>query len=270
MPYIEIDEQCGASLYYQRTGAGRSIVFVHGALGSHSIWDHQMRDLSDVHDIVTFDWRGVGRSDPGTGPCTIDTVAEDLIGLVTSLELDKPVIVGHGIGNHAVLKAFFEQPELFGRLVLASGAPWYSGNRQEVVGGLPAEFTNWVNTAASGSATLAPDFYAALSRKYMFHNPQSDDVYDWLASIAYGTPLWVLNSVRRSCLGIDHSERLRQINVPVLIVHGRWDEKQRVDGARTLSEQIPGSNLAILDGSAHMVQLDELAKFNDLLREFCR
>lgn len=92
----------GIDLQYYRTGTGPPLVLAHGAYNSGLRWLPLADDLADDWDLVAYDARGHGHSDaPGTG-YTIDDRIEDLSGLITALDLDDPVLMGHSMGAGTV------------------------------------------------------------------------------------------------------------------------------------------------------------------------
>ncbi|MFD0662115.1 alpha/beta fold hydrolase [Thermocatellispora tengchongensis] len=68
--------------------------------------------------------------------------------------------------------------------------------------------------------------------------------------------------------GLDHRERLARIRQPTLVIQGRHDRKQRYEGAKVLRDLLPDGTLRTFDDSAHMVNVEEIARFNDELRAF--
>lgn len=58
----------GIDLYFEETGTGRPVLFLHGWGTSGRAWDSQVVGLAGDHRVITVDWRGCGRSDhPATG-----------------------------------------------------------------------------------------------------------------------------------------------------------------------------------------------------------
>ena len=91
----------GAELYFERRGSGPAVGFIAGGGGSGLALRHAAELLADSYTVVTYDRRGSGRS-PGPPGWTTTTVAEqadDCVGLIRALELDRPVIVGHSNGG---------------------------------------------------------------------------------------------------------------------------------------------------------------------------
>ena len=97
MPHLTTDD--GVKLYYEETGSGIPIVFVHEFAGDYRAWEPQVRYFSRGYRCIAHDRRGHGRSDqPWTGN-DMDTYADDLAALVEALDLKGAALVGHSTGG---------------------------------------------------------------------------------------------------------------------------------------------------------------------------
>lgn len=92
MPKIQTN---GIEIYYEIHGEGKPLVLISG-LGYPSWQWHKMVPLLAEHfQVITFDNRGVGQSDKPAGPYTAGMLAQDTVGLLDALKMDKalsPVI----------------------------------------------------------------------------------------------------------------------------------------------------------------------------------
>jgi pimeloyl-ACP methyl ester carboxylesterase len=268
MPYLETAP--GVSLYYEDFGDGHPIIFTHAAQATHAIWEHQTRALTDEFRTITYDWRGVGRSSkPRTG-YTVGALASDLLALIEQLDLGPATLVAQGVGTHAVLEAVYRRPERVARLVLVSGAPWFSGERDGVTGGLSDEFSNWVSGELGGSGRIGVQANANIYDRYMFHVDPGPAVAQWFLGMGLETPAYVLNSLRADLKDVDHRDRLSQVTCPVMLAQGRYDTKQRYDGAVYMAARLPNARLVTFEESAHQPELEEMTRFNEELRAFLK
>lgn len=87
-------------VHYVRTGGGGvPVVLLHGLMGSGSCWSALARTLEDEFDVVMPDARGHGGSSAPEFGYSYDELADDVLGLVASLQLSRPVFVGHSMGG---------------------------------------------------------------------------------------------------------------------------------------------------------------------------
>lgn len=102
----------GIDLQYYRAGDGDPIVLAHGMYGNGRRWLRLGSELTDEYEVIAYDARGHGRSDaPETG-YDLDTRVADLVGLVTELGLENPVLGGHSMGAATVAWAAANRPSL--------------------------------------------------------------------------------------------------------------------------------------------------------------
>jgi len=111
----------GVRLHYVEAGSGPPVVLLHGFPETHRSWDAQLPALSPKHRVVAPDLRGYGESDRPEAGYDIDTLADDVAGLVRHLD-DGPVsLVGHDWGGAIAWHTAARHPELVSRLIVIDG-----------------------------------------------------------------------------------------------------------------------------------------------------
>lgn len=269
MPFCETVENI--DIYYEDFGDGPAVVFTSAGNLTHKMWENQVACLAGTFRTVTYDWRGTGASTkPRTG-YDVETVCADLCTLVEKLGIGPATLVAHGIGAHATILAATARPDLVKAMVLVSSAPWFSGEREGVAGGVSAEFLDFLagRKAPQGMGGIPyAQTCADLAERWLFHKPQSPAVLHSVLEQALAWPQHVINTYANSMMVIDHRPRLKDIRCPTLLVHGRHDRKQRYEGALYMQRAIQGARLITLEDSAHMGQIEEMDCFNDALKQF--
>src|SRR5919198_4071557 len=103
MPYVTTQD--GVSLYYEETGSGVPILFVHEFAGDYRAWEPQLRRFSRTHRCVTYSARGFLPSDvpEDTGAYSQDVAVRDAIAVLDALEIEKAHVVGLSMGGFTVL-----------------------------------------------------------------------------------------------------------------------------------------------------------------------
>lgn len=270
MNRVEVSD--GAKLYVEDFGEGPALLFISGMNLTHKSWESQVAAFAPSHRCVTFDWRGTGASDkPRTG-YTAKNATTDVIDLVDRLGLAPVVLVGHGVGTHLALLAAEARPELVRGLVLASGAPWFSGERDGMPGGVTEAFLEFMVSQRRGALMGIKVPYAEtcfeLGDKWLFHQKQSPGVCQTILDQAVEWPQYVLNCYAQEMRGIDHRARAKSIRCPTLVIDGRHDRKQRYEGSVLLARMIEGARLVTLENSATMGNVEEVDAFNTALATF--
>jgi N-formylmaleamate deformylase len=114
----------GVTLHYYRTGGNKPpIVLLHGFTDNGLCWKAVAHVLEQDYDVVMIDARGHGLS---SGPDTdfdIEHLAEDTLGVILALELQKPHLLGHSMGAHTAALVAKHHPELV-RSLLLEDPPW--------------------------------------------------------------------------------------------------------------------------------------------------
>ena len=96
MPWF--DNDAGNRLWYEDSGAGTPIIFIHGWCMSSEVWRFQREGLSDSFRIITLDLRGHGNSPPHADGFDLDGCAADVAGLIEYLGICDAILVGWSLG----------------------------------------------------------------------------------------------------------------------------------------------------------------------------
>ena len=86
----------GAKLYYEVTGEGHPLVFLHAGIANLHMWDDQASAFSDRYRVVRYDHRSFGQSSAPVGQASS---ADDIYGMFKFLNIDKAYLVGCSMGG---------------------------------------------------------------------------------------------------------------------------------------------------------------------------
>jgi pimeloyl-ACP methyl ester carboxylesterase len=115
----------GIRLHYWRSGGGAAkvpLVMAHGSSDDALCWTNLATEFTDRYDIIMFDARGHGLSDPPTAADPGDVQVEDLAGLIKALKLDKPILMGHSMGSASVAHFAAKYPDVPRAVILEDPA----------------------------------------------------------------------------------------------------------------------------------------------------
>jgi len=121
------------------TGSGaREIVFAHGFGCDQTMWRFVAPAFADDYRIVLYDLTGAGQSDLAAYDYDryndLSAHAQDLVEICDTLELDKPIVVGHSVGAIVAGIAAADHPDRFAQVVMVSPSPCFT-NDGEYIGG---------------------------------------------------------------------------------------------------------------------------------------
>jgi pimeloyl-ACP methyl ester carboxylesterase len=109
----------GIRIHYWRTGGNKpALVMAHGSSDDGLCWTNLAREFQDQYDIVMFDARGHGLSDPPTSSDPPDVQVEDLAGLIKELKLNRPILMGHSMGSSSVARFAAKYPDVARAVIL--------------------------------------------------------------------------------------------------------------------------------------------------------
>ncbi|OSZ66873.1 alpha/beta hydrolase [Sphingomonas sp. IBVSS2] len=220
----------GTELFYKDWGPrdARVIWFHHGWPLSADDWDSQMMFfLLKGYRVVAHDRRGHGRSTQTDTGNEMDTYAADVAALVEHLDVRDAVHVGHSTGGgevaHYVARA---KPGRVSKAVLIGAVPPVMLKSEANPGGLPMEvFDNFREQTAFNRAQFFIDVPAGPF--YGFNRPgaQVDQgvIDNWWRQGMMGGIKAHYDCVK-AFSETDFTEDLRNIDVPVLVMHGDDDQ----------------------------------------------
>ena len=242
----------GTEIFFKDWGTGQPIVFSHGSPLNSDAWEDQMVFLADRgYRCIAHDRRGHGRSSqPWTGN-DVDTYAADLAALVEELDLHDAVHVGHSTGAGEVVRYIARGgTSRVAKVVLVGAVTPMMVRTARNPGGLPIEaFTGM----RAGVLADRSRFLKDLSVPYYGANRPdakvSQAILDafWLQGMQAGIP-GILASIK-AFAEIDHTDDLKMIDVPTLILHGDDDQIVPIAASAMMSATlVKGSTLKVYPG----------------------
>lgn len=235
---------------------GAPVVVLSNSLGATlAMWDRQVPALADRYRVVRYDLRGHGQSPAPAGPSTIEDLGSDLLGLLDRLELERAALVGVSLGGMVSL--------------------WVAASAPERVSSLVPSFTSaqlgppesWVARAAAvraGGVDAVAD--AVIGRWFTpaFAAREPELVAGIRAAIA-ATSADGYASLCHAIETMDLRGLLAGIRAPTLVIAGADDPSTPPDHGRLIAEGIAGARLAVIEGAAHLGNIEQAGAYNRLL-----
>ncbi|GAA0380947.1 alpha/beta hydrolase [Streptomyces blastmyceticus] len=236
----------GALDVHRRGQRGPTLVFAHYWGGSASTWDAVVERLPADRDTVRFDQRGWSSSRALPGPYHLDQLADDLIGLVEGLGLDRFVLVGHSMGGKVCQLVAARRPAGLAGLVLLAPAP------PEPPAGLTAEHRRSLAHAYDSAQAVGQALDHALTAAPLEDTVKSAVVRDSLAGDDSARREWPLRGI-----AADVTDAARAIDVPVVVLAGEHDKVEPSHVLRRhLLPHVPQARFSVVPGSGHLLPLE--------------
>jgi non-heme chloroperoxidase len=272
MPTITTSD--GAEIFYKDWGAGQPIMFHHGWPLSADDWDGQMLFfLQHGYRVIAHDRRGHGRSTQTDGGNDMDTYAADAAAVVAHLDLKDAIHVGHSTGGGEVARYVARHGAgRVAKAALISAITPVMLKSDTNPGGLPREF---FDTFRAGMANRA-QFYRDIPEGpfYGFNRPGAK-VYPGVIDNWWRQGMMGGTKGHYDCIEVfsetDLTEDLKQINVPVLVMHSEDDQiVPFADAGPLAAELLPQGALKVYKDFPHGMPTTHAEIINGDLLEFFR
>ncbi|MFM7344244.1 MAG: 3-oxoadipate enol-lactonase [Tagaea sp.] len=247
----------GTTLRYELVGPedGPPVLFSNSLGTSLEMWDRQVPALADKYRLIRYDTRGHGGSPVRPGKATIFDLADDAVGLLDALKVERVHFVGLSMGGMTGQVLAAKHPKRVCALTLMATSAHMP----------PPEgwHTRAKSVRAGGMGTLVD---AVLQRWFTPHAAPGDvaDVKArFLACPAEGYALCC-----EALAEMDLRPLLPSIAEPTLIVAGEDDPATPVEMMRAIQSLVPGAELVVLRQAAHLLAIEQASATNRHLRAF--
>lgn len=248
-----------------------TLLLLHGGPGfDHSAFKPLFSALTDIAQIVTWDHRGHGRSDPRPpDEWTLDTWADDVVRLCEALGIERPVVLGQSFGGFVAQRYLARYPDHAARVILSSTSaalnlhrklPWF-----ERLGGPEAAERARRFWTDPSDANL--DDYLAHCMALYNTRPAADPQARSRARMRLDI---LQHFVRGEMQGMNLLPGLSRVRCPVLVLAGEQDPVCPLDDARDIAAALPApwGRLVTVPEAGHGVWRDQPERGLQVLREF--
>lgn len=238
------------------------LVFLHGFPLSSSMWQKQIPVLQENYYCVTPDFRGLGRSLPTTGLQTMEGYADDILFLIETLYLKKPVLCGLSMGGYAALRIAERAPEMFSGLILCDTKS--ASDPDEVKLRRAAAIKRIQQEGAEGYIRdfVKGIFYQSFIEKYVAEFDSN------LAQWVKNPPEGVIGALLAMMGRTDTTEAVKNFPFPVLCLCGAYDAMTPPSLMKDLARLAPQGEFYEVPEAGHMSPLENPDAVNRKIGEF--
>jgi len=268
MPQLTTDD--GVRLYYEESGSGTPLLFVHEFAGDLRSWEPQLRHFSRLYRCIAYNARGYPPSDvpEDVERYSQDRARDDIRAVLDALGIAKAHVVGLSMGAFATLHFGMRYGERALSITIAGGG----------YGAHPAQYAKFQADAQANAQTIREKGMAHFAATYghgptrvQLKNKDPRGFAEYLRMLSEHSTLGSANTMlgfqaRRPSL-YALTEEMKRIAVPTLILAGD-EEEPCLEACLLMKRCIPMAGLAILPRSGHGINLEEPAPFNRLLEDF--
>ena len=258
MPKIQTNT---INTYYEISGEGETLVFIHGLGSSNQDWAFQTAFFPAYFKTITYDVRGHGQSEKAKPPYSVPLFAKDLKALLNNLELEKAHIVGLSMGGWIAFQFAIDYPEMVDSLTIVN---------------------SWADMRIKTFSDKMTYFQRALFFKFLsmrkigevvgaklFIKPEQEELLqNFIDKWAENDKTSYMASFK-TAKGWSVEDRLGEITCPVLVVAADEDYTP-VSAKEAYVKKMPNARLAVIKDSRHATPVERPDEFNQVVLDFLR
>lgn len=267
MPFVELED---ASIYYEETGSGDPIIWLHEFAADCRTWESQVRRFSRDYRCITYNARGYPPSSvpEAESAYSYEHQRSDCLRLMDALEIEHAHLVGLSMGAYTALQVALGNPERVRSVFFSgggSGAP--KGEREkflkDVHQGADRMLNEGMEAGANGLAL------GATRVQLLNKDPRGWEEFRRYMSehSALGSALTLKNFQALRPSLYDYAEALSELDVPVLLAVGDEDDSA-IEANIFLKRTLPRAGLWIHPKTGHGMNLEEPDEYNRRIAEF--
>jgi pimeloyl-ACP methyl ester carboxylesterase len=247
---------------YDDVGSGPPVVLLHGYPFNRSMWREQAESLSASNRVITPDLRGLGETSASADATTMYEMAEDVAALLDKLEIRRVITGGLSMGGYVALAFYRRFPLRVRALLLADTRP-------------QADTEEARRSRAEQEKIILRDGMEAIADSFLTKvlapatlSERAEVVARVRRMITTTDPQGAVAALRAMAARPDHTDFLPTIFPPTLIMVGSQDKLTPPADAELMHREIRGARLHIIDGAAHLSNIERPAEFNRALADF--
>lgn len=255
----------GVSIAYDDTGSGPALLLIHGFPLCRRMWRPQGKALARAgYRVIAPDLRGFGESSISDGAVAMETYADDMIGLLDRLGIERAVVGGMSMGGYVLMNLLERYPDRVPAavfIVTKAGADDAAAKAKRTA---LAESVMREGAKAASGAFRGVLFAAETLEK----RPELvDEVSSWMDATGQAGLAAGLIAMRERK---DSVPLLPRFSLPAMVIGAEGDMAIPPENSRLIASGLSGAELCIIHGGGHMVNLEQPEAFNETVLDFLK
>ena len=247
-------------IFSEDIGNGTPLVLVHGFLGSSDMWSPQIKFFKDNFRVIAPALPGFGKSNAIDSCDSIKCMAKAILNLLEKKEIKNFNLLGHSMGGMIVQ----EMTKLAGEKILKLIC-YGTGPR----GNIPGRFET-IDQSREQLKINGLEVTANRIAKTWFIDEDKAKYFYLCDEAGKQTSIEATDNGLIAMKNWNGVKNLKNIKNETLIVWGNQDKAYNFNQVETLNNNIPNSDLKIVDGCSHNVHLEKPEEFNIIVEEFLK
>jgi len=268
MPNAKTDD--GVNLYYEETGSGTPVIFVHEFAGDYRSWEPQVRHFCKRYRVITYNARGYPPSGVprDVSAYSQNRAADDIKSVLDHLRIDLAHVVGLSMGGFATLHFGFRHPERALSLCVAGCGYGAEPGQRELFRAEALAVADFIKT--QGMVVFAEKYtYGPTRVQYENKDPRGFAAFKKMLSehSVLGSANTQLGCQRERPSLYDLVDQMKELTVPTLMLTGDEDWPCLAPGI-LMKQSIPSAALAVMPNCGHGINVEDPDEFNHLVGNF--
>ena len=255
MPLAKLQD---ININYRVEGMGDPLVMIMGFSSPMIGWYYQANFFKKYYRVITFDNRGVGKSDKPQGPYTTRMMADDTIQLMDHIGIEKAHIMGASMGGMIAQELAINYPERVNKLVLACTYASQDG----------LSVSPEMRKTSQQPPEKMPGFMINLS----FNKPHYRFLFGslgWLSSFFIeSSGSTGIKGQNYACMKHNTLDRLELITADTLVIVGNGDRLINPVSSEIIARKIPRAKLVKVEDGSHTFMVEMRGRFNQEVLKF--
>jgi 3-oxoadipate enol-lactonase len=264
MPKIKVGD---INMSYEVHGKGEPLVFIDGNNMCHELLYRHVPVFAREFKVISYDNRGVGKSDKPDEPYSLELMAKDLAGLMDIIGVKKAHLMGYSMGGRIAEEMALNYPDKVISLVLVCPVTWSAELHNQPPVPKAEEAAEWY---ALPKLEQARGFIEhVFTSSFLQNNPELKKELIHKIAEGYGPPYAQFRHLyaSRSC---DNYARLQQIKAPAIIIGGSADKTVTPENIGFLKSKVPHAELVMMEDMPHFLFIEAFDEFNRIVLDFLK
>jgi sigma-B regulation protein RsbQ len=249
-------------------GEGQPMLFAHGFGCDQNMWRYVTPAFEKQYQVILFDYVGSGKSDITAYNLEkyndLNGYANDILDIVTALDLNNIIFVGHSVSCMIGLLAALKQPGRFNKMIFIGPSARYINDAPSYIGGFEKKDIEELLETMDKNYIGWANFLAPAIMK----NPDRPELGEELAESFCSTDPVIARQFAEVTFLSDNREDLSKLNIPALILQCSDDLIAPLEVGGYLEQQIAGSTLKIMKATGHCPHMSAPAETIDLMSDY--
>lgn len=250
-------------LFFREMGQGPDLIILHGLFGSSDNWLSVAKVLANDYRVILPDARNHGQS-PFAPIHNYSVMSEDLMELISSLNLHRPNVIGHSMGGKTLMKFLSLYPGVVSKAVVADISPrYYKRHHDHILTGLASIPVETLDSRQTADQLLAKQIQDLGERQFLLKNLYRDEngQFHWRINLEVLT-----KEIENIGEGLSEEN---SIDTPVLFLHGGASNYLTEKDIPLISKIFKNYRIQTIDGVGHWLHAEKPQEFiQDVLTFF--